>query len=197
MEWGFGDNPLQFNSNDKTRLPVKLDFKAKMVVCGWNHTMFIDMNNQVWGCGFNNYFAVGITRMMSLDFLRHDIINKPTNINMKAKKIACGDQFTMMIDEKNNLWGWGKNDVGQLCLDYASSQSIGPTITRYQVRDIACGSKSTFFIDTDNEVWLIEKNRAQIASPIQLQLKAYYISSGYNSTVIVSRTLKNMERVVI
>lgn len=48
--------------------------------------------------------------------------------NRKAKFVACGNGFTMIIDLNNSVWGFGSNTFGQLGLGDVQNRSISTSL---------------------------------------------------------------------
>lgn len=106
------DNVLAFGSNDWGQLglgyssfrpiitPIQVpDVKAKYISCGNNHTMMIDMEDNLLAFGNNKYGQLGLENT--------DKILIPTLVGMKAKAVSCGYGYTIVIDMQDNLISFG------------------------------------------------------------------------------------------
>jgi alpha-tubulin suppressor-like RCC1 family protein len=90
-----------------TRIP---NLEALQVAAGGEHTVVLDLDNNIWTFGDNFSGQLGLGLNSSKQFV-------PTQIsNFKAKQIAAGNKHTVVIDWENNVWTFGNNRVGQLGL---------------------------------------------------------------------------------
>ena len=132
------------------------NIKAKAVSCGTNHTMIIDLNNNVWAFGSNNFGQLG------LGDNQYRLI--PTQIpNIKAKSVSCS-YHTMIIDLNNNVWAFGQNDHGQLGLGDRQDRNIPTQIPNIKAKTSSCGHSNTILILSPSpfgsNVHLIDFNEA-------------------------------------
>mmetsp|Transcript_15925 Transcript_15925/g.53290 ORF Transcript_15925/g.53290 Transcript_15925/m.53290 type:complete len:341 (+) Transcript_15925:3190-4212(+) len=83
------------------------------VICGSQHTLVCvereDRCYEVWAFGDNKFGQLGQGKMM-----------KKTNVPVRVVlphpivHVACGAFHSMVIDNQGNVYGWGRNHVGQL-----------------------------------------------------------------------------------
>ena len=87
----------------------------KHIYCGWEHNIIIDSNNEIFSWGNNQSCQCGISS------LKKEIIQSPINLseinNIKALKISCGNEHNLILTLNNELYGFGSNDDGVLCLE--------------------------------------------------------------------------------
>ena len=190
--WGFGSNGqlgLHFCEDSyepgtgmsKSRvLTPQLMFtfteKVKTVKCGKTFTMFITDNDELYGCGVNDLYQLGIgdnppnDHLYRKDMQCYDFVI-PTRIesllSMKVEKIACGEGHCLaVVREMNsgvcNLWSWGNNKYGQLGIGKKIKKSLPKPISwmmecnRYwKIEDVACGGFHSLCllkrVDSDEE----------------------------------------------
>lgn len=152
--------------------------KVKQVACGDEHTIVIDMNNNVWSCGINANGQLGLGDTQSRNIL--------TQIgSLTAKYIACGEGHTVLIDLDDNVWVFGDNESGQLGID---GTHLTPTQLGMKAKQVACGSIFTVLIDMNNDVWVFGDNSVgelgipaqdePIRTPVMLNFKAKDVSCG-------------------
>ena len=86
-----------------------LSFKAitANISAGQWHTLFIDNNMQVWGCGNNVYGQLG--EISYCEGVIHEIAS-----NKKIKAVATSSCNSYFLDENNEVWSVGNNQHGQL-----------------------------------------------------------------------------------
>ena len=174
--WGFGSNgqlglgfcedsfePGTGMARSRVLTPLLLHTFAenvKDVQCGKTFTMFITENNELYGCGVNDLYQLGIkevpptTHLYRKDMQCYDFV-KPTRIehflSMKVEKVACGEGHCLAIVKDpltgvKAVWSWGNNKYGQLGLGKQIRKSLPKPINWmlgynkfWFVDDIACG----------------------------------------------------------
>ena len=125
------------------------------VVCGYEHTLTLDDNGDLWAFGRNNYGQCGIDT-------NGDDVNVPTKIfgSMDIVHIAAGSYFSACVDVEGHLWTFGKNDKGQLGHGDTKNRS---TPTRVEgldnIRFIYCGSFHTICISSNHKVYAFGDNK--------------------------------------
>nr|QBK87304.1 MAG: F-box and regulator of chromosome condensation repeat protein [Marseillevirus LCMAC201] len=137
---GMGDT---FNRLILTKIP---NIRTKSVACGNDHTIVIDLNNNIWCCGDNDYGQLGLGDTNN----RNVLIQIP---NFKAKAVACGYYYTVVIDLDNNVWCCGENDRGQLGLGDTKEHTILTPISNFKAKAVACGNAHTVVIDLEDHLW--------------------------------------------
>nr|QBK90128.1 MAG: regulator of chromosome condensation protein [Pithovirus LCPAC102] len=149
--WSFGCNDtgqlgIKIGYYIDIYIPTKIAFnhKVKSVSCGNDHTIIIDENDKLWAFGDKNYGQLG------LGDIKYDIdIDIPTKIpfNYKVKSVSCGNIYTTIIDENNEIWSFGCNRDGQLGLGDTDNINI-PTKIAFndKVKSISCGKQHTLII---------------------------------------------------
>ncbi len=145
------------NSNPvPTKVDIGVDFGQ--ISGGYNHSLALDTNGDVWGWGHNQYGQLGNTT-------NNGSLNPnpaPTKMisSVKFSKISAGYYHSMAIDNSNgDAWAWGHNLYGQL----GNTENVGTTtpnpaplkvITNAKFSQIAAGYHSSLAIDeTDIEAW--------------------------------------------
>jgi hypothetical protein len=66
--------------------------KFKSISCGNGHTVMIDIDNNLWGIGFNKYGQLGLNNIVGV--LIPKIIP-----NIKANSVSCGNEHTIIMFE--------------------------------------------------------------------------------------------------
>ena len=194
--WSFGNNEfgqLGFGDNyeeDYISTPTQIqNVKAKQIACGGNHSMIIDLNDNVWSFGHNNHGQLGLSSFIDK--------NIPTRIpNIKAKQIACGGEHSMILDTNGNVWSFGSNHHGQLGLGNNASRNTPTQIQNIQAKQIACGYDQSMILDLNDNVWSFGYNakgglglgdniRRNLPTQIP-NITAKQISCGFNYSMILS-----------
>jgi len=158
--------------------PVKeLDgYNIISAACGRNHTLFLTDLGTVYACGDNKSGQCGVGNACAT-------ILKPTRINYGGPsivKIACGAEFSVILDIKGNLYTFGLPEYGQLghntdgkyfvtstkmsfhfetspkrvvlFIEKAKDGHVSP-INDVQIVDFACGNNHTVAIDAKKRAY--------------------------------------------
>jgi alpha-tubulin suppressor-like RCC1 family protein len=148
---GLGDHEDRYSL---TQISWDQDNKAKYIACDDSYTMLIDMNDNVWACGYNEYGQLGLGDTED----RATFVKLP---NFKAKFIKCGDDHTILIDLNNNLWGFGSNKYGQLGLSGIDMVLKPVQITTSKVLTCGCGGNYTMIVLDVNSQFIISFDEAK------------------------------------
>ena len=138
--WGFGSNgqlglgfcedsfePGTGLTKSRILLPQMVHTfteEVKEIQCGKTFTMMITKNNQLYGCGVNDLYQLGLSyapenKLFHPD-MKCDDFTLPTvieSIPFTVETIACGEGHCLAVLKGNgglNLWSWGNNQWGQL-----------------------------------------------------------------------------------
>ncbi|KAI8582068.1 hypothetical protein K450DRAFT_228857 [Umbelopsis ramanniana AG] len=81
------------------------------IACGQTHSVFLDGAGKVYTLGLNKYGQLG-----KFDPLERDRSDQPTLslLPARAVNISCGWHNTVVLTDTHEIWGWGRNDHGQL-----------------------------------------------------------------------------------
>lgn len=108
-------NQLGFSDTDTRHVPVLLEslskYKVLSAAVGRNHTLFLT-DNGVYACGDNKMGQCGVGNQTAN-------ILTPTKINYNGRpivKMACGGDFSMILDSNGSLYSFGSPEFGQLGL---------------------------------------------------------------------------------
>jgi alpha-tubulin suppressor-like RCC1 family protein len=191
---GFGtneDNQLGLPYDEYNCPPTTLDFKAKFIACGFDFTLLIDLQDQVWGFGDSNDKSISKPTLLNINT---GFKKKTNSVIAKARFTACGGYHFMLIDLNDDVWAFGNNNFGQLGLSnvahsYTPLSSIG-----IKAKVIACGEAHTIIVDLSNAVWVCGNNNFgqlglkdndDVFIPVKIGLYAKHISCGRDWTVII------------
>ena len=121
---------------------------VKDVACGSYHTIYIDINGNLWGTGDNYSGGLGINTE------EQDVRNfvKLTH-NLKFIQIACGPHHTLALSDDNRIWVTGTDGVGQLGLGLNFEINHFTELKGYQAKQISCGGKHSAFIDLNGNLY--------------------------------------------
>ena len=151
--WGCGSNSqgqLGIGNNDQY-FPIQIPNqnllgKASRVAAGGLHSVIIDLENNVWVCGYNAMGQLGIGNKGS----QYRPIKIP---NFRGQQVSVGQHHTIIIDLENNIWGCGLNNVGQLGLSCFPVSFNLCKISNLKARQVSTRNNNTLIIDMENNVW--------------------------------------------
>lgn len=193
--WGFGLNSygqlgLGNQQSETIKFPRQIpNIKAKAVACGENHTIIIDMDNNVWSFGRNNEGQLGLG-----DGINRNI---PIQIsNIKAQAISCGESHTIIIDMDDNLLACGHNKYDQLGVShYEFLNSLVPIkIQNIKAKAASCGARHTVIINLIDSIESFGDNTSGQSGVVgaMRDIKASAISCGaFYTLIILKPPMKN------
>ena len=120
----------------ETPIQIKTDIKFKEISAGYNHSLAIDINGNLWAWGNNSEGQLG------------DGTTKPreTPIQIKSdiifESIATGYYCSRAIDAEGNLWSWGDNGREPTQIE---------TDTKFKM--VSSTYKHSLAIDTEGNLW--------------------------------------------
>jgi alpha-tubulin suppressor-like RCC1 family protein len=103
-------------------------------------TIAIKTDGTLWATGNNQYGQLAITGSSPN-------ISSPVQIGSSTnwKQAACGDDHTLALKTNGTIWGWGRNNQGQVgdntVIDRSSPVQIG---TKTNWRQVACSTLSSY-----------------------------------------------------
>jgi alpha-tubulin suppressor-like RCC1 family protein len=109
--WGANVNQLGLGFAGNQNLPIQIGTANDWVEisAGFNHSLAIKLNGTLWswGDGLNGGLGNGAFASVSL---------VPTQVGTAANwtAISAGTGFSLALTNTNELYSWGKNNVGQL-----------------------------------------------------------------------------------
>ncbi|KAK7873892.1 hypothetical protein R5R35_005749 [Gryllus longicercus] len=123
------------------------------ITCGLNHCLALTNNGDIYSWGSNEYGQLGIGRYSSVE-------RKPTLIRslrgIPIAHIACGGSHSLAVSKSGAVFGWGKNEYGQLGLN-DNSNRVFPcqlkTLRSIKVKYITCGEDFSVFLTKDGGVF--------------------------------------------
>ncbi|GFS46697.1 protein RCC2 homolog [Nephila pilipes] len=115
LTWGRNDKGQLGHCDNKRRdIPTLVetlkDHNIVSAACGRGHTLFLSERGIVYACGDCKMGQCGIGS-------QNTAINIPTKITFKGRsitKVACGAEFSIIIDVKGGMYSFGLPQYGQL-----------------------------------------------------------------------------------
>jgi hypothetical protein len=144
---------IKSNSFDKLTL--------KQVCCGGGHSLYLTDDGTIFVSGLNEQGQLGLNA--HLDYRRHS----PVDIEMKnymepgdtAVKIQCGHDHCLVLTAFGHVYGFGRNNRGQIGLKGAGPRVNAPKrINLPLIADISSVSNHSLFITRDGALYACGEN---------------------------------------
>lgn len=173
------------------------DNKIYSVSCGYYNTFILTLDGAVFSCGYNAEGQLGQNHMdRPTDIGQanglHASFNKVYDTGGKlpgdsfddtkihVKKVIPGARHTLLLTHDNKLYGFGRNDHGQLGVELDAAYSNKPVLLAENVYRAFAGSNSSAYIRLDGKVFVSGYNlngklgidRFSETSPIPSALKS-------------------------
>ena len=137
--------------------------KIIQFVCGFNQTLFLDSEGNVFSTGFNYYGQLGLGHDKN-----QNVLSKIPNIP-PIKIISCAGSSCYLIDFEGNLWSFGENDFEQLGHGGDRTHINAPKVinTLKDIQQISYGSNGSHFFakNSQNQIFVTGKNyRGQLGT---------------------------------
>eukprot|EP00012_Vannella_robusta_P006225 CAMPEP_0206204694 /NCGR_PEP_ID=MMETSP0166-20121206/13706_1 /ASSEMBLY_ACC=CAM_ASM_000260 /TAXON_ID=95228 /ORGANISM="Vannella robusta, Strain DIVA3 518/3/11/1/6" /LENGTH=415 /DNA_ID=CAMNT_0053624429 /DNA_START=207 /DNA_END=1451 /DNA_ORIENTATION=+ len=125
---------------------------VKDVSCGAFHSLFLDVDCQVWGAGYNQFGQLG---KLTESFPHFQQVKFSQGV---VVKIACGWFHSILLTTEGNLFGMGGNTDGCLGLsDKVDRDDITPIKDVSCITSISSGGFQSI-VRSANEIWVFGKN---------------------------------------
>ncbi|KAL0221310.1 hypothetical protein RCL1_001164 [Eukaryota sp. TZLM3-RCL] len=157
---------MAYGRNDKNQLgiegvevvvePVEVPIPTKIaqLACGLFHTAVIGDDGSVWTWGCNTKGQCGVGKISAFTLpCRIDIGNR------RAKFVACGLDYTLILTESGEIIAFGDNQYLQCGLPAANSSYPKPTLLPVTldknevITHVSCGTSTSFFTTSCGRVF--------------------------------------------
>ena len=139
-----------YNDNTSRNMLTQSSFneKVKEVHCGYNTTIFVTMDNRVFGVGTNNEGQLGDGTTTQKNEVSEIFADK------KVVRVSMGDAHTAFVTADLKVFVCGRNNEGQLG-DGGTSNKSAPTqvMTTHDIADVFCGYRTTYFRTTTGKLY--------------------------------------------
>ena len=197
---------LGLNSDDAEILKltrVSSVTKVQSVSCGWNHTLIVCNNGQLYGCGSNQYGQIGVGDHLN-ETKQFCLISIP---NEKATVCAAGLRHSLIITDFGRVWAFGANKSGQLGLGktdrkFVPVPEVVSSLNNKNITRVASGSQHSVALSDSGEVFCWGSNQygqcgvdpskmenKLFASPLQIggmlkKVKVSEVVSGWSHILV-------------
>ncbi|KAL9905493.1 probable E3 ubiquitin-protein ligase HERC4 isoform X2 [Glossina fuscipes] len=167
FSWGHNDYGQLGLSNDKDFVSVPKIIRnllAKNVIqisCGSNHSVALTNCGELYSWGSNIYGQLGIAN--GIEIVHSSIPLPITSLQgIPIAYVACGGNHSFVISKSGAVFGWGRNNAGQLGLNDYNNRYYPTqlkTLRSLGVRYIACGEEFSAFLTNDGGVFTCGSGR--------------------------------------
>ena len=93
------------------------DKEIKYIAAGDMHALAVDVDGNLWAWGYNEFGQVGNGTAAPGDF-----VGQPVKIleDKSIVAVSAGNDHSLALDEKGQVWAWGRNHHGQVGVDRKS-----------------------------------------------------------------------------
>ena len=164
--YSFGQNEKQqigFKTPDSEHLTIpelidyKFDSNIKAIACGWQFTLFLTENGNLYGCGANECKQLTKTYRYrkNTDGCSIRMIFNDGNII----KIGCCNQTSVILNDQNVLTMFGSDiSLRKYGWDYYSQEYSMKTVEPLGIIDFHCGFEHFGYITKNNELYMMGGN---------------------------------------
>lgn len=138
--------------------PIEIKFfkengiKIISVKCGYIHSMFLSLSNEIYVCGSNDCYQLGFGYSRSF--------NLPQKLNLdliRIKEIDCGENFSAILTTTDKLYMCGSNQSGQLGI-YSYPEYYQYTFQEFEsvenIKTMKCGTTYTVVITNTGKIYV-------------------------------------------
>lgn len=159
--WSLGENShgqLGLGHEKETYKAEKIDGLPQIVSIsgGDRHSIFLDCEGSVWGCGDNEYGELGLG--IPQGTMKE---SKPKKISKLPKIIAisAGNDFSLFLDEEENVWVCGSNGDGELGLGQPICEVTTPQRNNLTgIVSISAGNRCSMFLNSQGDLFTCGSN---------------------------------------
>ena len=161
--WSVGRNTfgqLFLESNEDQLLAKQTKFSNILkITTGGNHSIFQNNKGEIYVCGYNKNGELGLGHF-NHQFDVCLLLNNENDPLLDIIQFACGNNHSLFLDSKGNVFSCGYNAYGSLGLDsdeiyYNKLMKIK---TMKDIQSISCLGASSYLIDKNNSIWSFGNN---------------------------------------
>ena len=129
----------------------------KAIACGYDHTIALHENGEVWAWGYNSFGQLGNDNLINRPYPARVLNAGGYEFLKDIKVVACGGYHTIALKENGEVWTWGKNDEGQLGDNTRMNRKLPVNVKDLNgvlddVKAIAGGAQYTIALNGDGKV---------------------------------------------
>lgn len=166
-EWGqvlsWGDNECgqlgHASDQEVIQLPKIVRYLVSKTVvqiaCGNNHSLALTCCGELYSWGSNIYGQLGVNSPNDLTHCNYPM-RLTSLLGIPVAAIACGGNHSFLISKSTAVFGWGRNNCGQLGLNDETNRAFPTqlkTLRTLGVRFVACGDEYSVFLTNEGGVF--------------------------------------------
>ncbi|CAM9751893.1 unnamed protein product [Scytosiphon promiscuus] len=162
----FGRNDFgQLSSGDTIdrKLPCLVESLRGQIImslaCGQYHTVVSTLQVGVQSCGKNDYGQLGLK---TTEHQPKFVAVKGALHGAQVRHLRCGYYHTIVLAARDNVFGFGRNDYGQLGLGHTTQRVFGPHkiegVEGKGVSKVSAGCYHTVLIGSDGMLFVFGRN---------------------------------------
>jgi len=170
--------------------------------------------NKVYSWGLNNYGQLGFQQTGSDSCNEDQCVYRPKEVDYFSKlgnrtivKIACGQHHSIALDNRGDVYAFGRHDYGRLGLGKLDKDPLQPTMIEnfknIKIVDISCGATCSFAVTEDGKLysWGMEsrqlglgKDTGDILEPTLVTIKSIdnfkslKVAAGCNHCLVLGQS---------
>ncbi|CAM9202377.1 unnamed protein product [Discosporangium mesarthrocarpum] len=135
------------------------DQRVVSLACGQYHSAVATKEGEMFTCGKNDYGQIGVE---SSNYHEHLVLVKGALEGERVVHLCCGYYHTITLVTGGHLFGFGRNDYGQLGLGHIAQRVLGPQlIVGVEGKGICCvaaGCYHTILIGSNGMLYVFGRN---------------------------------------
>jgi secretion-regulating guanine nucleotide exchange factor len=154
--WGCGSNgqgSLGTGDDEDHPVFVAIDSPIEPIAMdgGANHTLMVDSEGKVYGCGDGQALGIPSTNTFQLIPDLNDIVS-----------VACGWNHSLALDRYGQVFGCGSNDYEQLGPSSLPNHQGWIPLPLNNVKKMACGLRHSLFMTNDQVIGTGQSRHGQL-----------------------------------
>ena len=136
------------------------DVTVASVSCGQFHTVVVTAEGGVLVCGKNDYGQLGLDGAENVKTFSP--LTSSVHIMDNMLQVCCGYYHTVLLSRNGQVYGFGRNDYGQLGLGHAQPRMYGVHINSYlrdkSVTSLAAGCYHSIAVTSNGMLYVFGRN---------------------------------------
>jgi alpha-tubulin suppressor-like RCC1 family protein len=154
---GLGDNKAQNSFQPVTISNLTSNAKIISIAAGWDHSIALDSNGNLWATGRNYDGQLGLSNKYDQNSFKPVTISGLAS-SARIVSIAVSQWHSLALDSRGKQWATGGNGEGELGLGNIISQtSFKPvqsgSIANATIVSIVASNSYSLALDSDGKLW--------------------------------------------
>ncbi|KAK4336924.1 hypothetical protein RND71_043530 [Anisodus tanguticus] len=211
---------LKFNKNERSKylelhiVDFPKNVKIDRIWCGEFTAFARSTDNRIFSWGLNNFCQLGFkseNNKQDLCVLKPKEVSFFTKLGHVIEKICSGQHHSIALDDKGNVFAFGRHEYGRLGLGNVKEDATQPkmieTFKGKKVVDISCGGISSFAITSEGKLYSWGMQACQlgqgsnlngdiyepkiVTSKLMDRFKALKVSTGSAHCLVLGQFIEN------